>query len=63
MLGHWGMPPAGLTIFERPLLVTIPWPILDIPKDDLEGIADMETCLAAAFFERLEKDARGKSGA
>jgi hypothetical protein len=53
MLGVWGMPPAGLTIVERPLLVSIPWPILDIPTDDLRGIADMETCLAAAFFERL----------
>lgn len=54
MLGHWGMPPAGITIIERPLLVTIPWPIPHIPKDDLEGIADMETCLAAAFFERSQ---------
>jgi hypothetical protein len=36
------------TISERPVIATLPIPIP--PSPDIQLIADMETCLAAAFF-------------
>lgn len=35
---------------ERPLIATVVWPKPNVPRADLGMIADMETCLAAAFF-------------
>jgi hypothetical protein len=56
------MRPAGIepvfdlmALPERPLLATVPWPAPPSPalREDLIVIADMETCLAAAYFEGL----------
>lgn len=35
---------------ERPAIVSIPWPAQN--RDAMMLVADMETCLAAAFFDR-----------
>lgn len=37
---------------ERPLLATWIWPVAVLARDDLALVADMETCLAAAWFRR-----------
>lgn len=34
---------------DRPVIVSIPWPSAD--ADALMLVADMETCLAAAYFD------------
>jgi hypothetical protein len=39
-----------LGLSDRPLLVTVPLPLLPPPGLDLGIIAEAETCLAAAFF-------------
>lgn len=39
-----------LRIADRPLLATVPIPAPSVGSVDLPMIADMETCLAAAFF-------------
>ena len=57
-------PRNGLaSIRERPLIASIPLPFHPSEGllDDLRMIADMETCLAAAFFER-EVPARSPMG-
>jgi hypothetical protein len=46
-----------LTIAERPLLATVPIPVPSAGSIDLALIADMETCLAAAFFWRCSDHA------
>jgi hypothetical protein len=33
-----------------PVIFSLPWPTED--RESMELVADMETCLAAAFFER-----------
>lgn len=47
MLAAMGGGPAGLQVTARPLIVSIPWPS---GSPDMGIIADMETCLAAAWF-------------
>lgn len=46
------------SIEERPVIVSIPLLGSVAHRDDLMLVADMETCLAAAFFSRLEADGR-----
>ena len=36
---------------ERPLIASVVWPTPNISVQDHGLVADMETCLAAAFFE------------
>lgn len=47
MLAAIGGGPAGLQVVDRPLIVSIPWPA---GSPDMGIVADMETCLAAAWF-------------
>lgn len=50
ILASLGQSPAGLVIAARPVLITIPLPVV---SPDVGLIADMETCLAAAYFGGL----------
>lgn len=43
-----------LAVTERPLIASAVLPIPPSLRHDMEVVADMETCMAAAFFESLE---------
>ena len=45
---------------ERPAIVTVPWTNAIVDPGDIQIIADMETCLAAAFFGQVAPDARSR---
>ena len=44
-----GRDAEGLT--ERPVILSVPWPSED--HESVELVAEMETCLAGAFFEEI----------
>jgi hypothetical protein len=45
-----------LRIEERPVIASVVLPVPLSLHEDLGLVADMETCLAAAFFESLQED-------